>query len=69
MLIPADDREKAMAQFYLVNYEQYTEAANQFFTDNPGTLTEENAIWAAEHYVELHRDELLKRFLQSPTEE
>ena len=64
-----NQRKNAIAQFYLVNYEQYKDAADQFFADNPDTLTDANAIWALEHYIDLHRAEVLKSLIQTPTEE
>ncbi len=55
-----DERINTVAKFYLVNIDQYADAAAQFFSDHPEALSVENIQWAKDNAFG-------SRFLQTMT--
>ena len=64
-----EHRKEAMARFYLVNIDQYADAAAQFFIDHPEMLTEENIKWAIDHAFESRFWQIVRGWISEETPE
>ncbi|MBN2884471.1 hypothetical protein JXE04_00950, partial [Patescibacteria group bacterium] len=63
------ETKEAMARFYLVNMDQYADAAARFFSDNPDQLSEENIKWAKEHAFDSRFWQIVQSWLSEETPE
>ena len=62
-------RKVAIARFYLVNLDQYADAAAQFFIDNPDMLNESNIQWAKDHAFESRFWQIVRGWISEETPE